>query len=62
MWESREGAFQGFLGQRGGGHPEHSFPACPAAIIPDEDVEAGPSSLALLLTSNFLQHEPPPTP
>lgn len=56
MWESREGAFRGFLGQRGVGHPEHSFPACPAAVTPDDDVEAGPSSLALLLTSNFLQH------
>lgn len=51
MWESREGASQGFLGQLGEEHPEHSPPACPAAAIPD--VETGPGSLALLPTRNF---------
>lgn len=51
MWESREGASQGFLSQLGEEHPDHSPPAYPSATIPD--VETGPGSLALLPTRNF---------
>lgn len=53
MWECREGASQGFLGQLGGGHPETSSPAVPPATIPAWDTKTGHGSLALLLTRNF---------